>query len=108
MKNQKNGPGKAAIFRKLLANSDKIRRLGVKRIGLFGSVATGHSRPKSDIDLLIEFNPGQETFSNLMGLYNLLARLLTGKKIDLVTRGGLSPYLAPHILKEVQYIEGFN
>ena len=80
---------------------------GVKRIGLFGSVATGRSGPKSDIDLLIEFRPGMETFSNLMTIHSFLKRLLGGK-IDLVTKGGLSPYLAPHILREVQYIEGLN
>ncbi len=107
MKNGRNGPTKPVILRKLSSNAEKLRQLGVKRIGLFGSVATGHNGTKSDIDLLIEFRPGMETFSNLMALHAFLKRLLGGK-IDLVTKGGLSPYLAPHILREVQYVEGLN
>lgn len=107
MKNECNGLTKPAILRKLATNAGKLRQFGVKRIGLFGSVAAGRFGPESDIDLLIEFRPGMETFSNLMTIHAFLARLLGGK-IDLVTKGGLSPYLAPHILREVQYIEGLN
>lgn len=76
-------------------------------MGLFGSVATGRSGQGSDIDLLIEFRPGMEKFSNLMRLHAFLRRLLGGK-IDLVTKGGLSPYLAPRILREVRYVEGLD
>jgi len=107
MRNNRNGTTKSAVLRKLSTNAQRLRQFGVKRIGLFGSVATGRSSPKSDIDLLIEFKPGMETFRNLIGLHAFLKRLLGGK-IDLVTKGGLSPYLAPHILQEVQYLEGFN
>jgi len=107
MRTTRNGLSKPAILRKLSTNAGKLRRFGVKRIGLFGSVATGRFGPKSDIDLLIEFRPCMETFSNLMTIHAFLSRLLGGK-IDLVTKGGLSPYLAPHILREVQYIEGLN
>ena len=93
--------------RKLASNAERIRGFGVKRLGLFGSVANGRAGPGSDIDLLIEFRPGMEKFSNLMTLHAFLRRLLGGR-IDLVTKGGLSPYLAPRILREVQYIEGLD
>ncbi len=81
-----------------------MRKFGVKRIGLFGSIVRGDAKEGSDIDILVEFEEGNERFSNLMGLYFYLQDLL-GREIDLVTRGSLSPYLAPFILREVEYIE---
>jgi predicted nucleotidyltransferase len=107
MKNGRNGRTGPAVLRKLASNAERLRDFGVKRIGLFGSVAAGRSSPKSDIDLLVEFRPGMETFTNLMMIHAFLKRLLGGK-IDLVTKGGLSPYLAPHILREVRYVEGLD
>lgn len=105
MKNNKTNRRKSAIIRKLSASVDRLRRFGVKRLGLFGSVATGSAGARSDIDILVEFEPGRETFADLMGLYEYLKELLGGE-VDLVTKGGLSPYFGPHILQEVEYIEG--
>jgi len=105
-KTNKN-PDKVRIIRTLSKNADALRRFGVGRLGLFGSVASGRAKAGSDIDILVAFEPGQETFSNLIGLYRFLKKLLKGD-IDLVTTGGLSPYLGPGILKEVEYIEGLS
>ena len=71
-------------------------------MGLFGSFLRQETiKPGSDIDLLIDFVPAQKTFDNLSDLYFFLEEL-TGRKIELVTRESLSPYMGPHILKEVQ------
>jgi len=105
---KKNGdPTRASVLRILQRNLDKIREFGVSRIGLFGSLNRGRFRKGSDIDLLVTFHPGQETFHNLMGLHQLLIRLL-GRRIDLVTSGGLSPYLTPYVLNEIRYVEESN
>jgi predicted nucleotidyltransferase len=104
LKEKKDNPSRERVMRILRRNLENIRKFGVSKIGLFGSISRGEQRKGSDIDILIHFNSGEETMENLMGLHQLLVRLL-GDRIDLVTSGGLSPYIGPHILKEVQYIE---
>jgi hypothetical protein len=87
----------------LRQNSVRLQALGVKRLGLFGSFVREEQKPASDIDLLVEFQPGKKTFDNFMELSFLLEKLLR-RKIELVTTDSLSPYLGPHILKEVEYV----
>jgi len=87
----------------LRRNGARLRALGVSRIGLFGSFAREEQAPDSDIDLLVEFAPGKKTFDNFMALSFYLEDLL-GRKVELVTRESLSPYIGPHILKEVEYV----
>ena len=80
----------------------EIRDLGVRRYGLFGSFVREQSTEQSDIDILVEFEPGQKTFDNFMKLAFFLEDLL-GREVDLVTAESLSPHIGPHILKEVEY-----
>jgi predicted nucleotidyltransferase len=96
---------KVKVMTVLTKNLATIRSFGVRRIGLFGSVLRGEAGPKSDVDILVEFDEGHATFDNLMGLHEFLTQILK-RKVDLVTMGGLSPYIGPHILKEVKYVEG--
>ena len=83
-------------------NRSHIRTFGVKRIGLFGSFVRGEQNPDSDIDLLVEFEIGRKTFDNFMELSFFLEEVLQNK-VELVTVESLSPYIGPHILKEVEY-----
>ena len=98
---------KLEIISKVTKNTKTIKNFGVKRLGLFGSIVNGDLTSESDIDILVEFEKGGETFSNLMNLYYFLEDLF-GRKIDLVTSESISPYLAPYILEEVEYIEEFT
>jgi len=75
-------------------------RFGVAKIGIFGSTARGDDRPESDVDVLVEFAPGQTTFRNFMELAFYLEDLY-GRRVDLVTDQGLSRYLRPHVEQEV-------
>ena len=75
-------------------------RFGVAKIGIFGSTARGDDRPESDVDVLVEFAPGQTTFRNFMELAFYLEDLF-GRRVDLVTDQGLSRYLRPHVEQEV-------
>jgi len=77
----------------------EIRSLGVRRIALFGSMARGEA--DSDVDLLVEFEPGGKTFDRFLALSDLLERLL-GRRVDLITTEALSPYIGPHILAEAE------
>ena len=80
------------------------KRFGVARIGFFGSVVRGEDRPDSDIDLLVEFAPGEATFRNFMELVYYLEDLF-GRNIDLVTDQGLSKYIRQTVEKEVVWCE---
>jgi len=93
---------KQDIVSLLEQNGSLLKALGVKKIGLFGSFVRGEQRPDSDIDLLVEFEPGQKTFDTFMELSFLLEEILQ-HRIELVTVESLSPYLGPHILREVEY-----
>ncbi len=95
---------KSEILDILRSNIRDLKNFGVRRIGIFGSVVKGETTTESDIDILIEFEEGNEKYSNLLNLYFFLRDLL-GRKIDLVTSNGISPYIAPYILKEVEYLD---
>ena len=86
-------------MQRLLAAEREIRQLGVRRLALFGSVLRGEARPDSDVDLLVEFAPGQKSFDRFMTLSDLLERLL-GHPVELVTIEALSPFIGPRILAE--------
>src|SRR3990172_7953989 len=92
-----------AIVTVLQNEERRIRGLGVRRLGLFGSFRRGDQRPDSDVDLLVEFEPGRKTFDSFMDLAFFLESLL-GRRVELVTPESLSPYIGPRILREVQYV----
>ena len=94
-----SAPERDQTIQRLLAAETEIRQLGVRRLALFGSVARGESRPDSDVDLLVEFTPGQKSFDRFMALSELLERLV-GHPVELVTIEALSPFIGPHILAE--------
>jgi len=86
----------------LQKNHNSLRKYSVKKIGLFGSYATGGQHLRSDIDFLVKFE--KPTFDNFMGLALYLEKLF-GKKVDLITDGNLSPYIKPYVEKEVRWHE---
>jgi uncharacterized protein len=94
---------RAEIFSLLRAHRAEIHDFGVRQIGVFGSFVRDEQNAESDVDLLIEFEPSQKTFKHFMGLSFFLEELL-GRRVELVTREYLSPYIGPHILREVQYV----
>ena len=50
------------------------------------------------------FDSKEENFMNFMNICSYLEQLFKGKKVDVVTKNGLSPYLGPEILKNVEYV----
>jgi uncharacterized protein len=93
---------KSEIFDRLEQNRNAMSALGVKRFGLFGSFLRGEQDTESDVDLLVEFRPGEKSFDSFMNLAFLLEDIL-GRKVDLITPESLSPHLGPKILTEVEY-----
>ena len=95
---------KQEIYDRLGARWADLQDLGVERIGLFGSFVRNEQTESSDIDFLVDFRPGEKTFDHFMGLSFLLEGILN-RRVELVTRESLSPYIGPHILKTVEYVE---
>jgi len=93
---------KQDILTALYRNRTQIKALGVKSFGLFGSFVRGQQSQDSDVDLLVEFEPGQKTFDHFIRLSFLLEDILQ-RRVELVTPEALSPYIGPHILNEVEY-----
>jgi uncharacterized protein len=94
---------KAEVLRRIAAASPRIRALGVRRLSLFGSFARGEQKPGSDVDFLVDFEEGATTFEHLVDLAHLLEDLL-GRKVQVVTRDGLSRHVGPHILAEAEHV----
>ncbi|HSU15017.1 nucleotidyltransferase family protein [Longimicrobium sp.] len=92
---------KEQVAARLREAAERIFALGARRIALFGSVARGEAGPDSDVDLLVQFDPGQKTFENFMELSFMLEELLE-RRVELVTTEALSPFIGPHILREAQ------
>lgn len=95
---------KKEILQKLHQLKSEFKKFGVKEIGLFGSFVRNTQTPVSDIDILVEFDQDKKTFDNFMQLSFLLDEALP-YPVELVTKESLSPYLAPKILQEVEYVE---
>jgi len=66
-----------------------VARHGGRRVRLFGSVARGDETAGSDIDLLVDFEPGSSLF-DLQRLADELQTLL-GQAVDVISTGGLKP-----------------
>lgn len=71
---------------------------GAKDVRVFGSVARDEARADSDVDLLVDFVPGSSLL-DLVGFEQELEELL-GCHVDVVSDGGISPYMEDRILAE--------
>ena len=77
---------------------DLAAKHGARRIRVFGSVARGDAGPNSDLDLLVVMDDGRSLL-DLIGLGQDLEDLL-GRKVDVVSEGGLSFHLRDRVLAE--------
>ena len=107
---------KDEVFKLLRQSGAQLRRFGVRRLSVFGSfarvevhlradprvVVRGEPNDESDVDLLVEFDPDEKTFNNLLGLADFLEELF-GRKVDIVTPESLNPHFGHHILREAEY-----
>ena len=84
--------------------AEVCRRYGVRELSLFGSAVRGEMRPESDIDIMVEFEPGVRI--GLIKFESLISELelLAGRRVDLVTKRGLKPWVRPQVLKDARVI----
>ena len=88
------------------AIAEFCRRHHIRKLAFFGSVLRDDFRPDSDVDVLVEFEPGHTPgFIRLAGMEFELSDLLGGRKVDMRTPEDLSRYFRNDVVAsaEVQY-----
>jgi predicted nucleotidyltransferase len=75
-------------------------RHGARNVRVFGSVARGDFDEKSDLDLLVEMEPGKSLFDHAALLIDL--QELLGCKVDVVSEKGIKPRIRERVLKEAR------
>jgi predicted nucleotidyltransferase len=93
------------IIEKLNSQDEALRRLGVKRLGLFGSFSRDEASATSDMDFVVEFE--RKTFDSYMDLKFFLEGLFQ-RGVDLVLEDGIKPRLRQSISCEVRYVPQFS
>ena len=79
------------------------RRNGIRRLALFGSALRGEMGPDSDVDLLVEFEPGRVPgLIRLAGMERELSPLFGGREVELRTYGDLSRYFRDEVRAEAR------
>ena len=94
------------IFTDQAALAILCRRYHIRSLSLFGSTLKGSNRPDSDVDLLVEFEPGETPGLLTMAQIEMeLSPLVGGRKVDLRTAADLDRYFRDEVLRtaEVQY-----
>jgi len=79
---------------------DLCARYGARNVQIFGSVARGEADQESDLDLLVELEPGRTLF-DLGGLQYDMEQLL-GCRVDVVTPNGLKRRIRDRVLQEAK------
>jgi predicted nucleotidyltransferase len=91
--------GQARIDLPLDRLAEICRRYRVRRLALFGSALRDDFGPQSDVDLLVEFEPGARTGLAFFALQDELSAAI-GRTVDLNTAGFLGPRILPTVLAE--------
>jgi len=97
---------------KLNISKDKIakfcQRNHIRKLAFFGSVLRDDFGPDSDVDVLVEFEPGTRVgFFELYDMEQELSQLLGGYKVDMNTRKSISKYFRDEVLQDAedQYVQ---
>jgi len=80
------------------------RRWFITRLLLFGSILRDDCNAASDIDILVEFEPGHTPGFDFIGIQDELTALL-GRTVDLGTPAGLSKYIHDRVMNEAREID---
>jgi predicted nucleotidyltransferase len=91
------------VIARLKEAEPALRARGIRRAAVFGSVARGEERPDSDIDILVEFEPGAEgSIYQYMALKQFVASLFD-TPVDVIDRDALKPHLRAPLARDTLY-----
>jgi uncharacterized protein len=89
-----------AILRR---HESALRARGIRHAAVFGSIARGDTRPDSDVDILVEFEPGAEgSIYDYMRLKDYIAGLFE-RPVDVIDRDALKPHLRAPSARDAVY-----
>jgi putative addiction module CopG family antidote len=98
----RKSPKKDEVVAELAALEKPLRQRGLTSLALFGSVVRSTARPDSDIDVLVDVaSDAQFSLIDLVAVKDFLEDQL-GRRVDVVTRGGLEPDIRDRVLREAQ------
>jgi predicted nucleotidyltransferase len=80
------------------------RRHHIARLSLFGSVLRDDFRPDSDVDVLVEFQPGHVPGLRFVSIEREFSELLHGRRIDMVTPKFLNARIRDQVLKQAEQL----
>ncbi|MBI5710446.1 MAG: nucleotidyltransferase family protein [Candidatus Eisenbacteria bacterium] len=83
--------------------AELCQRHHIRRLALFGSILSDEFRPGSDVDVLVEFEPGMTPGLDFFGIEIELSDLL-GRPVDLNTPRSLSRYFRDQVLAEARTV----
>ena len=94
-----------ALDRKQIA--EFCRRHHIRKLSLYGSVLREDFRPDSDVDVLVEFEPGRRVGLRIIDTEEELSKMLGGRRVDIVSEKYLNRRLRNRVLAsaEVEYAE---
>ncbi|MEC4047867.1 nucleotidyltransferase domain-containing protein [Flavobacterium sp. SUN046] len=96
---------KTDILQTITNNKVAIRKMGIIQIGLFGSYVRNEQTINSDLDLLIDFDKENKSVTNFLDFCDFMDQIFAEVKVDVVSKKGLSEFIGPYILEEVEYVE---
>ena len=88
--------------------ADFCRRHHIRKLAFYGSVLRDDFQPNSDVDVLVEFEPGCTPGFAIVDIEEELSQMVGGRRVDLVSERYLNPRLRDSVLAsaEVQYAQG--
>jgi putative addiction module CopG family antidote len=100
----KRPPTRDEVFERLTALEKPLRERGLKSLAVFGSIVRGSARSDSDIDVLVDVEPGARfSLVDLVGLKDFLEDCLD-RKVDVVTKAGLESGIRDRVLREAESV----
>jgi uncharacterized protein len=78
------------------------RKYHITRLAVFGSALSGDFHPDSDVDMLVDFQPGHVPGLDFIKIERELSGLLQGRRVEMVTPKSLSPRLRSQILESAE------
>jgi predicted nucleotidyltransferase len=91
-----------AIDREAIA--DFCRRHHIQWLAIFGSALRDDFRPESDVDVLVEFEPGRTPGFAFFDLPDELSEIFGGRRVDLGTKRSLNRWIRNRVLAEAEVI----
>jgi uncharacterized protein len=93
---------KQQAFERIAAHQSALRQFGAARLGLFGSFVRGEQTDQSDVDVVVDFEPGKKKLHNLLDLADYLEAIMA-RRVDLLTWEGMAGFVQKHVENEIEY-----